>query len=138
MNISVCGSWCTWTHSFHGKYLGVQFLRHVVYVTSIYQIMPEVCITTYTPTPFPGGTGGKGATCQCRRCKRPGFDPRQGRSPGESHGQRNLVGYSSQGHKESDTTEATFTAIVKEGHIWFTSLSTFSVFPLSEIFEEVG
>ena len=27
--------------------------------------------------------------------------------PGESHGQRRLVGYSPQGHKESDTTEAT-------------------------------
>ena len=26
---------------------------------------------------------------------------------GESHGQRNLVSYSSQGHKESDMTEAT-------------------------------
>ena len=26
--------------------------------------------------------------------------------PGESHGQRSLVGYSPQGHKESDTTEA--------------------------------
>ena len=26
--------------------------------------------------------------------------------PGESHGQRNLVGYSPQGHKELDTTEA--------------------------------
>ena len=25
--------------------------------------------------------------------------------PGESHGQRSLVGYSSQGHKESDMTE---------------------------------
>ncbi|KAB0369215.1 hypothetical protein FD755_019220, partial [Muntiacus reevesi] len=25
--------------------------------------------------------------------------------PGESHGQRSLVGYSPQGHKESDTTE---------------------------------
>ena len=25
--------------------------------------------------------------------------------PGESHGQRSLVGYSSQGHKEFDTTE---------------------------------
>ena len=28
--------------------------------------------------------------------------------PGESHGQRNLVGYSPQGLKESDTTEATW------------------------------
>ena len=26
-------------------------------------------------------------------------------SPGESHGQRSLVGYGSWGHKESDTTE---------------------------------
>ena len=27
--------------------------------------------------------------------------------PGESHGQRSLAGYSSWGHKESDTTEVT-------------------------------
>ena len=27
--------------------------------------------------------------------------------PGESHGQRSLVGYSPWGHKESDTTEMT-------------------------------
>ena len=27
-------------------------------------------------------------------------------SPGESHGQRSLVGYSPLGHKESDTTDA--------------------------------
>ena len=27
--------------------------------------------------------------------------------PGESHGQRSLVGYSPRGHKESDTTEHT-------------------------------
>jgi len=27
--------------------------------------------------------------------------------PGESHGQRNLVGYSPWGHKESDITEVT-------------------------------
>ena len=27
--------------------------------------------------------------------------------PGESHGQKGLAGYSPQGHKESDTTEAT-------------------------------
>ena len=48
-----------------------------------------------------------------------GSIPRSGRSleedwqptpvflPGESHGQRTLVGYSPLGHKESDTTEAT-------------------------------
>ena len=27
--------------------------------------------------------------------------------PGESHGKRSLAGYSSRGHKESDTTEVT-------------------------------
>ena len=30
--------------------------------------------------------------------------------PGESHGQRSLVGYSPGGHKESDPTEATYHA----------------------------
>ena len=50
--------------------------------------------------------------------KRPGFDPWVGKSPwrrkwqptpvflpGESHGQRTLIGYSPWGRKESDTTE---------------------------------
>ena len=56
--------------------------------------------------------------CQCRRPKRQGFSSWVGRIPwrkawqptpvflpGESHGQRNLVGY--EPRKESDTTEAT-------------------------------
>ena len=51
------------------------------------------------------------------QCGRPGFDPWVGKIPwrrawqptpvflpGESHGQRSLVGYSPRGHKESDTT----------------------------------
>ena len=66
---------------------------------------------------FPGGASGKEPTCQCRRR---GFDswvrkipwrrawqPTPVFLPGESHGQRSLVGYSPWGHKESDTTEAT-------------------------------
>ena len=48
---------------------------------------------------------GKEPACQCRRCKRHGFDPWVGKIPwrrarptllflpGESHGQRSLVGY---------------------------------------------
>ena len=57
--------------------------------------------------------------CQSRRYKRCGFDPRVGKItwsrgrqsnpvflPGESQGQRRLGGYSPQGHKESDMTEA--------------------------------
>ena len=34
-------------------------------------------------------------------------NPCQYSCPGESHGQRSLVGYSPWGHKESDMTEAT-------------------------------
>jgi len=69
---------------------------------------------------FPGGTSGKESSCQCRRHKRRTFNPWVRKVPwrrawqptpiflpGESHGQRNLVGYGPGGGKESDTTEAT-------------------------------
>ena len=69
---------------------------------------------------FPGGTGGKEPTCQCRRRKRCGFDPWVGKIPWkkawlptpvflprESHGQRSLMGYSPKGLKELDKTEVT-------------------------------
>ena len=58
-------------------------------------------------TCFPGGTSDKEPACQCRRCKRHGFDlqvrkipwrrewqPTPVVLPGESHRQRSLVGYS--------------------------------------------
>ena len=61
---------------------------------------------------------GKESTCQCRRCKRHGFDPWVRKIPwrtewqpapvflsGKSHEQRSLVGYSPWSHKESDITE---------------------------------
>ena len=61
---------------------------------------------------------GKESACQCRRCKTGRFDPwvrkiswrrswhpTPGFLPGESHGQRSLVGYSPWGRKESDMTE---------------------------------
>ena len=67
---------------------------------------------------FPGGTSGKKSACQCRRCKRVRFNPQVGKIPwkrkwqptpvflpGESHGQRSLVGYSPWGCKKSDRTE---------------------------------
>ena len=54
-----------------------------------------------------GGARGKEPACQCRRCKRRGFDPWVGKIPwrrrwqptpvflpGEYHGQKHLVGYS--------------------------------------------
>ena len=61
---------------------------------------------------FPGGASGKEPACQCRRHKRHKFDPwvrkipwRRARQPtpvflpGESHGQRSLVGCSPRDHK---------------------------------------
>ena len=67
---------------------------------------------------FPTWCSSKESTCQCRKCKRCGFNPCAGKThwrrkwqptpvflPGESHGQRSLVGYSPQGCKELDTTE---------------------------------
>ena len=67
-----------------------------------------------------GARGGKELACQCRRLKRPGFNPWVRKIPwrrawqptpvflpGESHGQRSLVGYSPQGGTELDMTEVT-------------------------------
>ena len=60
---------------------------------------------------FPGGSDGKESACNAGD---PGSIPGSGRRnwqltpvflPGESHGQRRLVGYSPWGHRESDTTE---------------------------------
>ena len=66
---------------------------------------------------FPGSAYGKEPACQCKRCKRWGFDPcirkiSWGRVqqptpvflPGESHGQRCLVEYAPWGRKEWDMT----------------------------------
>ena len=63
-------------------------------------------------------TSGKEPTCQYRRCKRRGFNPRIGKIPWrgawqptpvflpeKSHGQRSLVGYSPWDRKELDTTK---------------------------------
>ena len=77
----------------------------------------------YLKVGFPGGARGKESPCQCRRCKRCGFDPWVGKTPwrrkwqptpvflsGTFQEQRSLVGYKESDttlwdHKESDTTE---------------------------------
>ena len=66
---------------------------------------------------FPGGTSGKESICQCRRCKRWGFDPWSRKQqmtpvslPGEFHGQRSLVGYSPQVAEADTTGHSTATA----------------------------
>ena len=70
------------------------------------------------PVGLPRWSGGEESICQCRGCRRHGFDPWVGKIPwrrewhptpgflpGESHGQRSLAGDSPWGRKESDTTE---------------------------------
>ena len=74
----------------------------------------------YHSVGFPGGSDGKGSTCNAGDM---GSIPELGRSPGgghgnllqyscleNPHGQRSLVGHSPWGHKESDTTEQLCTA----------------------------
>ena len=69
---------------------------------------------------IPGGSVGKRI---CLQCRRPGFNPGLGRSPGEGdenllqysflknpHGQRSLAGCSPWGRKELDTAEQLSTA----------------------------
>ena len=69
---------------------------------------------------FPGGASHKEHTCQCKRHKRHGFSPWVEKIPwsrkwqptpvflpGESYGQRSLLGCSPWGHKASDMTDAT-------------------------------
>ena len=67
---------------------------------------------------LPKWHSGKESACQCRRCKRGGFNPCIRKIPwrrklqpipvfvpGKFHGQRSLVGYSPWGLEELDTTE---------------------------------
>ena len=89
-------------------------LKHYIYYTHTHThthtYMPYICL--------PRWLSGKESTCQCRRCRRHGFNPWVRKIPwkrawpptpvfwpGESHGQRSLAGYSPWGHKESDMTE---------------------------------
>ena len=80
----------------------------------------------YTHQGFPGGTSGKESQ-SAGDTRHEGLIPGLGRSPAggndnplqyscleNTHGQRTLAGYSPQGRKESDTTEATEKACVAD------------------------
>ena len=62
---------------------------------------------------FPGGSDGQESTCNVGNLgliARLGRSPGEGNGhpvflPGESHGQRSLMGYCPRGHKELDTTQ---------------------------------
>ena len=71
-------------------------------------------------TDFPGGSDGKESTCNVgdlglvsglgKILLRKKWQPIPAFLPGEFHGQRSLVGFSPQGCKELDMTEATDTS----------------------------
>ena len=80
----------------------------------------KVCVTQCLSRASPVAQGYR-VHLQCRSYRRLGFYSRARKIlwrrawqptpvflPGESHGQRSLVGYSPWGHKESDMTEATW------------------------------
>ena len=77
---------------------------------------------------FPGGSRRKETTCQCRRCKRRGFDPGLERFPGESHG--NPLQYSC---LENSMDRGAWWATVHrvtQSQTWLKQLSTFNEQPL--------
>ena len=96
----------------------IQFTNHSMYPFKIHSLMNSSKFIQCAGG-FPGGASlGKESACQRRRHRRRGFDPwvRQifWRTkwqptpvflPGESHGQRSLVGYSPWRHRELDMTE---------------------------------
>ena len=71
---------------------------------------------------FPGGVSGEDPGCRCGRAEAQvqswvgripwsrAWQPTPGFLPGESQGQRSLVGYSPWGHMELDMTEVTLHA----------------------------
>ena len=99
---------------------------------------------------IPGGSSGKESTCQCRRHKRHRFSSWGGKiprrrewqpTPGESHGQRGLVGYSLWGGTLLDMTEHSYLFLLNIPFLFLPSLlptlllsffisSLFSSFPL--------
>ena len=94
--------------------------RYPIRNSKILEVFQQEILRSKKFQGFPGGASGKEPTCQCRGCKKCGFDPCVGKIPwrrdwqstpvflsGESHGQRSLAGYSPKGCKESDITEMT-------------------------------
>ena len=88
---------------------------------------------------FPSSASGKEPACHCKKCKRRGFNPRLGRSPGG--GQSNTLQYSCLenaidrrawqatvhgGHKELDTIPATSPAHM---HVFHTKTLIVFLFP---------
>ena len=117
-----------------------------IYTFNNIQICNTVLLTIVTMfyiilLAFPGGASGKQPVCQCRRHKRGSFDPWVRKIPwrrawqptpvfwpGESHLQRSLTVCSPWGHKELDTTEATYHTCTHIISLWLTYFITGSLY----------
>ena len=124
-----CSRWCRWTYS-QGRdrqaawrmdmwtqgWGGERYETNCVWERHIYILQCVKQIASFWASQV--GASGKKPACQYRRCKRCGLDPwvrkipwRRALQPtpvflpGESHGQRSLVGYSPWSHTESDMTK---------------------------------
>ena len=104
----------------------IQLLSHV----QLFVIRWTVYINTHMT--FPGGSVVKESTCQCRRH---GFDPWLGRSPGEENG--NPLQYSCLGNSmDREAWQATVHGSSKRvGHNWTANTSTFSHTHRTTIFQ---
>ena len=96
------------------------YLCHHIFFSDSDPLTSLLCKPSYLHWVHPGSASSKDPACQYRRHKRCRFHPWVRKLPwqkswqatpvflpGESHGQRSLVGYSSKGCKELDIIEVT-------------------------------
>ena len=121
---------CTWIGSFACKRkfkVTVTEIRQNFYLSLVNQIWRLVfqgwlgCLYIFKGAFLVAKTVKKKnlSAMQKTRVQPPGL----GRSPGESHGQKSLVGYSPWGHKESDTTERLTLSHLQEPRSFLSSFS---------------
>ena len=106
-----------------GRQKNIGYIKRVRFCSCFFRLWSVIPLDflrgtwNFSTIGLPRWCSGKESTCQCRRCKRCGFDPwikktawsRKWQStpvflPGKSHGQRSLAGYSPWDHKELDVT----------------------------------
>ena len=96
------------------SYYKLQMLKSKKYTVvslkeSLFQNSQEVSVSE---AHFQGGANGKEPACQCRRCRRSGFDPGSGRSPGGGHG--NPLQYSClENHRDREAWQPTVHGVAK-------------------------
>ena len=68
------------------SFLNFSYVQYHFSLYIIFVIQLNIYVYIVQLGGFPGGANGKEPACQCRRCKRCGFDPWVGKTPGGGHG----------------------------------------------------